>query len=376
MKKTLFLFVSVLVLSLIIISCNAESLVEPDGKQFTQEIMTKLDNAFNEAMKKYEIPGAIVGIWSPDGNYLKAKGFSDLATNELMKVENHFRIGSVTKTFTGTIVLKLVEEGKINLDSSLAYYLPQYKFPKANKITVRMLGNMTSGIYSYSSDQNWLQSNLANNWETVYTADSLVKVALQHPLDFEPGTKYNYTNTTPLLLGLICEKVTGKSMKQLFEEKIFLPYKLNNTLWPENRYLPFPFSHGYSKINSTNEFKDMSLTNPSWGGTSGNLISNVNDLRAWIRLLGTGSLYSAAMHAERIKWATGSSNAYGFAISNYAGDLNTLILGHDGAIWGYNTFAFYVPVKDLVIIVHVNYYSRGETLPADALGVDMLSVLD
>lgn len=377
MKKILIPIFFLMTLSIMYLSCSEDANpIASDEKEFKPELMAKLENAFNEAMKKYEIPGAIVGIWSPEGNYIKAKGFSNLTTNEPMKVENHFRMGSVTKTFTGTIVLKLVEEGKINLDSSLAYYLPQYKFPKANKITVRMLGNMTSGIYSYSGDPAWVQSNLANNWETVWTADELVKVALQHPLDFEPGTKYNYSNTTPVLLGLICEKVTGKTMKELLEEKIFRKYNLNDTFWPENRYMPAPFSHGYSKMNSANEFKDMTLTNPSWGGASGNLISNIYDLNKWIKMLGTGSLYSSAMHAERLKWATGSNNLYGFAIFNALGDLNTLMLGHTGAIWGYNTFAFYIPSKELVIIVNVNYYMRGEKTPAESLAIDLLSVFD
>lgn len=377
MKYSIYTLIKITIIICIFNTCTDDNNpVAPDEKPFGSEIMIKLENAFDEAMGKYEIPGAIVGIWSPEGNYLRAKGFSNLATNEPMRVDNHFRIGSVTKTFTGTIVLKLVEENKIHLDSSLAYYLPQYKFPKADKITVRMLGNMTSGIYSYSGDQNWVQSNLENNWEKVWTADELVQVALQHPLDFEPGTKYNYSNTTPILLGLICEKVTGKTMKELMEEKIFKKYNLHDTSWPENRYLPAPYSHGYSKMNSTNEFKDMTLTNPSWGGASGNLISNIYDLNKWIKMLGTGSLYSTAMHSERIKWATGSNNMYGFAIFNALGDLNTLMLGHTGAIWGYNTFAFYIPSKELVIIVNVNYYMRGESTPAEALAIDMLSVFD
>lgn len=108
--------------------------------------------------------------------------------------------------------MKFVEEGEINLDSSLAYYLPQYKFPKANKITVRMLGNMTSWMFSFTEDNEWLKENLVSNYETVYTPDSLIKVSLKHSLDFEPGTKFNYNNNTPILLGFICKKVTCKSL--------------------------------------------------------------------------------------------------------------------------------------------------------------------
>jgi len=367
-------FIPIILAGIFLISCSKKD-TNYEPVQLSAETQSRLDSVFGAAMKNYEIPGAIVAIWSPKGNYIKARGFSNLATGEPMKVENNFRIGSVTKTFTGTIVLQLVDDGKINLDSSLAFYLPQYRFPKANKITVRMLGNMTSGIYSYTSDPDWVQSNLANNWETIFPADSLIKVALRHPLDFEPGTKYSYSNTTPLILGLICEKVTGKSMRELFTEKIFRPYHLSSTFWPNNRYLPAPYSHGYCKMNSGSEFKDMTLLNPSYSGVSGNLVSNIYDLAKWVKMLGKGTLYSAGMNAERMKWTTGSSNSYGFALMNLAGSLDFLILGHGGAIWGYNTFAYYIPSKDFVIIVHVNYYSRGGEYPAQALGQDILGAL-
>ncbi|MFA6126319.1 MAG: serine hydrolase domain-containing protein [Bacteroidales bacterium] len=367
----LFILVSA---TLIFIGCSKQDC--PEEKGFTPAKEAKLDSIFAAAMTSYEIPGAIVGIWSPEGTYVKTKGLSDLATMEPMNVNNHFRIGSLTKTFTGTIVLKLVEEGKINLDESMAHYLPQYKFPEADKITVRMLGNMTSGIFDCTRDQQWIEHNRATNWETVYTADSMVKIALPYPLNFEPGTKYNYTNTTPLILGLICESVTGKTMKQLLVEKIFEPYHLDQTIWPDNRYLPAPYSHGYSKENSTREFKDMSLMNPSFAGASGNLISNVYDLKKWIRLLGTGALYSTASHQERLNWSSVSQNAYGFALENLFGvaDPEGFVLGHSGAIWGYNTMAYYIPSVDMAIVVHVNYYSRGEKLPASSLLMDMITV--
>jgi D-alanyl-D-alanine carboxypeptidase len=340
--------------------------------QLSSATITRMDSAFDADMLKYEIPGAIVGFWSPQGNFIKARGCSDLATNEPMSLDNHFRIGSVSKIFTGTIVLFLVQEGKINLDSSVAYYLPEYPFPKAYKITVRMLGNMTSGIFDYTEDNAWMQSCLANNWETVFSPDSLIKVSLQHPLNFEPGTNWSYTNTTPLMLSLICEKVTGKSLKSLMNDRIFLPYNLTNTTWPDNRYLPVPYSHGYSKENLAHVFEDMSLLNPSFAGASGALVSNVYDLSKWMKLLGTGSIYSPAMQTERTTWATGSGNGYGFAIMNCFGLTNFLVLGHGGAIYGYTTFAFYIPSKDITVVVYVNYYTDGEGSPAQSLATDMV----
>ncbi|MDQ7815763.1 MAG: serine hydrolase domain-containing protein [Melioribacteraceae bacterium] len=375
MKKLFISILYCLLLGFFILSCSSDNNpVSPDEKQFDQETVTKLETALDESLREFNVPGVIAGIWSPKGNFVKAKGVSNLTTGEPMRVDNHFRMGSVTKTFVGTVVLMLVDEGKIRLDSTLAKYLPEYKFPKADKITLRMLGNMTSGIFNYTNDKDWAKDCAYKNWDISFTADSLVKIGLKHPLNFEPGTQYEYSNTNTILLGLICEKVTGKPIYKLLEEKIFIPQALKNTYWPHNVYIATPYSHGYTRGTVGNVLTDATNFNFSWGGSAGILISNIYDLKKWVKLLNSGSLYSPAMHTERLKWANGSNSVYGFAIMN-AGDEKTLILGHTGGVWGFNTYAVHLPSKDLTIIISVNFYGGTTDMPANSVFEKILKIV-
>ncbi len=379
MKRKVLCLLTLILLSVVFISCSEEEsnpVVTPTEKQFSAEIQSKLEAALNKTILENNIPGVIAGVWFPtDGTWIKAKGMGNLATNELMNPENHFRMGSVSKTFVGTVVLKLVDSGKISLDSSLAFYLPQYAFPQANKITVRMLGNMTSGIYDVTNDVNFLQSSYLNyNGRVTFSADSLIKAALQFPLKFDPGTAYSYSNVNTDLLGLICEKVTNKSIDQLLQEMIFIPYGLNNTFWPKTYFLPEPFSHGYSLMTATKDMQDVTFYHPSIWNAAGILVSTVYDLNKWARLLGNGTLYSAAMHTERTKWSIESGNSYGFALFNPGGGW----VGHNGAIPGFTTSCYYLTSKDAVIIVHVNSnirVSATSDTPADAVFLALAEIL-
>ncbi len=344
MKTFILRLLALIIISVLLITCSKDNTtIEP---QFSAEIQSEFEAALDKAVMGNHIPGVIVGVWiQNEGSWVKAKGIANLATNEPMKLDNHFRMGSITKTFTGTLVLQLVDEGLINLDSSLAYYLPQYPFPQADKITVRHLGKMRSGIFSYSDDSTFFTTACAHNWDFQVTADYVVKIALNYPLNFDPGQEYYYSNTNTVLLGLICEKVTNKPISQLLMEKIIAPNKLENTFWPQTRFLPEPFSHGYSKQTSDGEMKDATFFNPSWSDAAGIMVSNIYDLKKWIKLVGTGALYSPAMHSERVN----IEDNYGFAIQGYDG-----WLFHFGAIQGFTTAALYHPGKDAILVIHVN----------------------
>ncbi|MFH0761127.1 MAG: serine hydrolase domain-containing protein [Bacteroidota bacterium] len=373
MKKIIESLLALTLVGVLLLSCTKEYGTE--RKHLSWEIRQALEDSLDVAMHEENVPGVIVGVWTPDGNWIVARGVSNLVTGEPMDVDNHFRIGSVTKTFTGTVVLKLVDEGKISLDSTLAYYLPQYAFPEADKITVRMLGNMSAGIYDFIRDWPLLDACCRLHWDVQFSADSLVKVALQHPLNFEPGTQYGYSNTNTVLLGLICQKVTGKPIDQLMEEMIFIPYELNNTSWPHNNYLPVPYSKGYTRATVNNVFEEATYYNVSWADAAGILISNIYDLKKWVRLLASGELYSAAMQVERLNWNPASYNGYGFAIMNASGNPDNMILGHDGAVWGFNTYAVHLPNYDITVIVSVNFYGGVSALPADDIAMKVIGVL-
>ncbi len=353
MKKKSVILITLTIIAFSYIGCTKnESLVEPEKTEFSESIIAELDAAIEEVMNKNSIPGLIVGAWFPnEGTYITAKGVSNTITNEPMSIDNHFRIGSVTKTFTGTSVLQLVDEGKINLDSSLAYYLPEYPFPQADKITVRMLGKMQSGIISYNEVLEFWGPFVYNNYWETFSADSLVKIALTQDSLYPPGMGWNYSNTNFVLLGLICEKVTGTRIDDLISNNICRPNKLHNTYWPLSEFLPEPYSHGYTRSYINGQIIDATYNNPSWADAAGILISNIYDLKEWMSLVGNGSLYSSAMKQERINWveSLGTKKSYGFALGYYSG-----WIGHSGELPGYNTVAMYFPPKDAIIVIHSN----------------------
>jgi len=230
-----------------ILSCsNDTSPTEPQNKILTTETIAKLQSAADKVMREIQAPGlaAYIAV-EGEGELISKRGVSNTTTNEPVNENNHFRIGSITKTFTTEAVLILTDGGLIDLDKSISYYLPEYKVPSGDKITVRMLGNMTSGLFNYTFDDPFMASIVLSNGEKVFTPDSMLAASFKHPLNFVPGTKYEYCNTNTILLGLLITKVTGKPVSQVFTEKIFQPLGMTATYWPTSRYLPYPYSHGY-----------------------------------------------------------------------------------------------------------------------------------
>jgi D-alanyl-D-alanine carboxypeptidase len=360
MKHYSFLFKMLLLLFIplfFLMNCESSSSPTPPiTSEFNAETIAKLNNAIEVAMNESYAPGSIVYASFPDrGEYLNCFGVCNLTTDEIMNLENHFRIGSITKTFTGTLALKLYDEGKIDLDESLSHYLPEYTYPKANEVTVRMLANMTSGIRSYTFDSAFVTNMYLQEFERSFTSDQLARVTMDDDtLLFAPGQGWNYSNTNTVLLGVICERVTGTSIHDLFKEKIFDAHGLNNTHWPLTRFLPEPYSHGYTPQTITGSMADATYYNPSWGNAAGILISNVYDLKKYGELILSTGMYSQKAEDERFKWVDTNHPVipnlqYGFAIGRTGG-----WIGHTGELPGYNSCVFVFPPENAVIVVHVN----------------------
>jgi D-alanyl-D-alanine carboxypeptidase len=345
MKRLFVLLVTAL--SVVQLSCRngVEYDVPPYVEFFTQNMRNKLEHAADSVFMRVNTPGMLAYFSDSTGsNYVLRRGVSNIVTNEYMSTSNYFRIASNTKTFTGLAVLILVDEGLINLDSSISYYLPEKNIPNGYSIKVRMLGNMTSGLYNYSDDEDLWTSFQAGNFQQTYPPDSLLAIAFRHPPNFPPGTSYEYCNTGIVLLGLLMEKVTGKSCAQIFQEKIFQPANMNDTFWPETVYLLSPYTHGYT--SAYGPVMDATNWNPSWGYTAGILISNFYDMSRWAKIVASGSMLSERMKAERFNWVY---DHYGFCVMK-AGDW----VGHPGTMFGYNSHVFYNTVKHISMVILTN----------------------
>ncbi|HAB51525.1 MAG TPA: serine hydrolase, partial [Ignavibacteriales bacterium] len=155
----------------------------------------------------------------------KGFGFANMEWSVSNTPDTKFRIGSISKQFTSTIIMQLVEEGKIKLDAKLTDYLPNYRKDTGDKVTIHHLLNHTSGITPYTSLQGVWSDSLRNH----YKQDYFIEHFHSGDLQFEPGSKYVYNNTGYYLLAVIAEKVTGKGFGVLLKERIFDPLKMRNT---------------------------------------------------------------------------------------------------------------------------------------------------
>lgn len=339
-----------------------------------RELAVKLQPQLETEMRALHVPGAIVYV--KDGNqatWATTLGVGNLATNAPMRLNDHVRVGSITKTFTGTVILQLVEEGKLGLDDPVAKYQPDV--PNGANITIRELLNMTSGLFNYTEDQGLEQAFLAQP-ERAWTPQELLTVAFQHQPYFAPGTDFHYSNTNTILLGLIIEQITGTSLAVEFQQRIFAPLGMRDTSLPSvtTEAIPAPFPHGYA-ANASGECPttapaagepmgslcDITNYSPSWAWAAGAAISTLRDLQIWAKALGTGVLLSAGMQQQRLQWVPVQSGAtYGLAIFNVYG-----FIGHDGQLPGFQSFMGYQPQTDSMMIVLTNLDQSPVCTPSD-----------
>jgi D-alanyl-D-alanine carboxypeptidase len=318
-------------------------------------------------MKDFNVPGAIVGISVPGKvEYVKTFGIGDKATNEPMDLDDHVRIGSVTKTFTGTAVLQLVDQKRVRLTDPISKYVGG--IPKGDQITLRMLGEMRSGIFPYTSDEQFGKRFMTEIGQGpsafAVTAQELVDIAAKHPLNFEPGTKFEYSNTNTVLLGMVVEKVTGQPLAEYLKQHVIDALRLAQTSYPTSGNMPAPFAHGETNQTADGKVADATFWNPSWGNAAGAMISTYADLKTWAVALGKGTLLSQQTQRNRVQGTQAAPGEfYGFAIFGTHG-----WVGHNGSIPGYTTVAMSIPDQDATLVVSATTdIAKDGKHPADYL---------
>ncbi|GGQ31756.1 serine hydrolase domain-containing protein [Streptosporangium pseudovulgare] len=239
------------------------------------------------------------------GEWVAGTGVRELGAAAKPPTNGRFWTGSVVKTFSATLVLQLVAEGRIGLDDPVAGYLPEFGLDR--RITVRMLLQHTSGLFNYTGEyyddgrfvpgipaagDAWL-----NNRFHSYRPEELVRLALSKPARFEPGTDQNYSNTNYTLVLLLIEKVTGRSYDEQLQRRILGPLGMSATRTAGNRtQLPGPHAHAYYSYQGTTV--DISRQNLSLLVGAGDLISTTQDLTTFFSALNGGRLLPAELLAE------------------------------------------------------------------------------
>lgn len=325
----------------------------PDGDagftRLTPAVAAKLDEAVRQVMREAQVPGVTVGLWAPGkGSYVKTFGVADKATGAPMRPDLHVRIGSETKTFTVTALLQQVDRGKAGLDDPIGKYIAGV--PNGDRITLRELAGMRSGLFNYSEDEDFDKA-LESDPDRPFRPQQLLDYSFKHPVMFEPGEKFYYSNTNLILLGLVVEKLTGRPIHEVITQDVLKPAGLRRTSFPTNADLPAPYAHGYTDQTASGKIEDATHWDPTWAWAAGAMISDLEDLRSWARTLATGTLLTPATQAERLKTTPiGIPGAgYGLGIFNVQG-----WIGHDGSIPGYESLTVYLPQEQATMVVVLN----------------------
>lgn len=323
------------------------------GQSLNARTAARLVAGIRAAMTTASIPGAIVGIWGPAGNFVRAFGVASKATNAPMRTDFYSRIGSLTKEFTVTAVLQLVDQGKLRLGDPISKYVQGV--PDGDQITLRELAGMRSGLVPYDDTDEFAKAFLADPHRS-FTPQQLLGYSFAQPLAFAPGTAYEYSNTNTVLLGLVVEKVSGQSLSNYLHQHILVPLKLTHTTLPTTAAYPDPHAQGYTAAGAAPGGEQIATDwNPSWAWAAGGMISTLGDLRIWARAVATGTLLTAETQKQRfdtVSMAPGgvpSPDNYGLGLFVASG-----WIGHSGSLPGYQSLALYLPQSRTTLVLLLN----------------------
>ena len=312
-----------------------------------QDHAAKIQEVLALAHKYRQFNGSALVAENGKVVYKGAFGQANMEWNIPNTPDTKFRLGSITKQFTATVILQLVEQGKIKLDAKLSDYLPDYRKDTGDKVTIHHLLTHTSGIPSYTSQPGFFQ-NVSRN---PYTVDDFVKKYASGDLEFEPGSKYTYNNSGYFLLGAIIERVTGKTYEQVLKQNIFDPLGMKNTGYDHHATILSKRASGYNKTPdgySNAFYLDMSIPY-----AAGSLYSTVEDLYLWDQALYTDKLLSAQSKALMYKPFL-ENYAYGWVVTNASfkqNDQPVPVISHNGGINGFTTTIVRFPKEKNLIVM-------------------------
>ena len=312
-----------------------------DGESFPLETQLALIDIVQSSLGNTMTPGALVGVWYPGkGTWTAGVGISDLVIAAPVSLDDHVRIASITKTFTATVVLQLVEEGLLSLDDTLEQFIPG--IPNGSEITIRQLLNMTAGIYNYVFDPAIAVDYVADPLLD-FSHEQVADIVREHgEADFAPGAEVRYSDTNYVLLGSIIEQITGRTAAAEITDRIIVPLGLTGTSFPEEEFLPEPIMRGYVAETTGSPLRDVTISNPDVAWTAGAMISTLADLKTWVEALATGTLLSPEMQAERLDFQMMPAGPVNFGYGLGVFTLNGFV-GHNGGILGYSSWMVYEP---------------------------------
>ncbi|WP_417457402.1 serine hydrolase domain-containing protein [Kordiimonas sp.] len=312
--------------------------------------------AFQKAMEEVNIPGGLIAVYQ-NGKILHIKPFG-LANVELdvpVKEDSVFEIGSISKQFTTAAVMMLAEEGKLALDDPISKYLGNLP-GEWTPVTIRQLMLHQSGIPDYEEIRSY------DVYRFRLTPEEVIKIAHSRPMDFAPGTGFNYSNTGYFLLSMIVEQVEAKPLRDVLKVRIFDPLGMNQTRFADPAAIIKHRVEGYWE----NKVGDLINRNPTeYSSTlgAGGLLTSAADMAKWDAALNGDALLSAKWKEEmwtsgKLPDGTDTFYGYGWDVEPY--DANHKARSHSGQVGGFSAFYVRFPDEGISFMMFINrYQARG-----------------
>ncbi|MFP5470618.1 MAG: serine hydrolase domain-containing protein [Bacteroidia bacterium] len=287
--------------------------------------------------------------------YQNSIGYADVENQIKANKDTKYRIGSISKTFTATIIMKLVEQGRLSLDTKLSKYYPEIE--NAEKITIEHLLKHRSGIFNFTNAEDYVQ------WmEKPISKKDLVEKIKNYGSSFEPNSKADYSNANYVLLSFIAETITEKSFTELIQNEICEPCNLSNTYYGGKINTPNNEAFSYYRLDGWEKATETDMTVPVGAGA---IVSNPTDLNTFLNCLFNNVIVSDSTLSKMME----IKDDYGigmFIVPFY----DKVAYGHTGGIDGFVSNAFYFPKEN----VSISFNSNGQVISTDNILIGALSI--
>jgi D-alanyl-D-alanine carboxypeptidase len=337
----------ILVLLLAPCVANAQAQLPPDMQQ-------KIDKVATEALAKTGVPSASVAVVK-DGQIIYLHAYGNARLNPALPAapEMRYSIGSNSKQFTAASILLLQEQGKLSLDDRVAKFLPD--LTRANEVTIRQLLSHTSGYQDY-----WPQDYVMPSMLQPTTARKILDEWARKPLDFEPGTKWQYSNTNYVIAGLIVEKASGQPLLQFLQQKIFTPLDMKSVADIDEAKLGDTDPAGYLR-DALGPLRPAPKEGFGWLFAAGELAMTAEDLAKWdISIINQKLLKPASYHAfeTEVLLKNGLGTNYGLGV-DIRSEFDHRSLSHTGEVSGFTSKNVVFPDERVAVVVLTNQDASG-----------------
>jgi CubicO group peptidase (beta-lactamase class C family) len=306
----------------------------------TKTTDAKLDTLMSAYTRMYKFNGAV--LVAQNGKIILEKGYGYRNANDKIPhdASSVFQIGSVTKQFTAAVILKLQEQKKLNIQDKLSKYFPAY--PKGDSITIEHLLTHTSGIHSYTDDENFMENEVTKP----SGREKMIALFKDKPLHFSPGSKWEYSNSAYSLLGYIIEDVTHMPYEKAVRQYIFTPLGMTHSGFDFTHLSTSAKSTGYFQLNDKTALV-APVVDSSVSYSAGSIYSTVGDLYQWSKGLNENKIISAATK-EKAFTPVKNHYGYGLFIDSLWGKRR---ISHGGGIHGFNSSLVMIPSDDICVVL-------------------------